>query len=395
MFRLVLAAAVALAAVASTPPATGAVVPNKRIVLFNGKDLTNLTPVGEGSAKTWSAKDGVLSCRGTPVGYIRTDGTYRDYRLHVEWRWPSSEGNSGVLVHCTGPDKVFPKCLEPQLKSGDAGHIYQIGATFKEAVARKDRFVPRQNPSSEYPLRQWNTYDIVCKDDTVTCFVNGVFQNHITGASVSGGQIGLQSEGAGIQFRNMYIEPIGAMVRLFNGRDLKGLKVVARGKPDQAKTLFSVVGGVLRCTGQPFGYIRTEGSYSNYELTVQWRWPDGAGNSGVLLHGAGADVIYPKSIECQLWAGKAGDFYLFRGATIKESAGRKRPLVPKQKPASEKVLGQWNTYRIVARGDTVACYVNGVLQNTATEASVTKGWICLQSEGKPVEFRDMFIRPLK
>ena len=64
-----------------------------------------------------------------------------------------------------------------------------------------------------------------------------------------------------------------------------------------------------------------------------------------------------------------------------------------EKP-SEKKLGEWNTYEIHCKGNTVKLIVNGVVQNIATELNITKGKIALQSEGTPIEFRNVYLTPL-
>jgi len=69
-------------------------------------------------------------------------------------------------------------------------------------------------------------------------------------------------------------------------------------------------------------------------------------------------------------------------------------VTPKKQQSSEKSAGQWNTYEIHCEKDTIRCYVNGVLQNEGTTATLTAGWICLQSEGSPIEFRNIYIEPL-
>ncbi len=188
-------------------------------------------------------------------------------------------------------------------------------------------------------------------------------------------------------------------IMLFNGKDLSGWKLyVPDGKIDP-HAVWSVKNGVIRCEGKPNGYIRTVRPYSNYRLHVEWRWPEKPTNSGVLLHMTGPDKIWPKSIECQLFAGNAGDFWLIGGTsitvdgrTVSSADGPTR--VKKKKPSSEKPPGQWNSYDIYCRGDTIRCLVNGVLQNYGTDASESIGRICLQSEGSPIEFRNIFIEPL-
>jgi hypothetical protein len=189
--------------------------------LFDGRTLTGWTPclaadAAVTPAQVWSVKDGVIRCEGKPNGYIRTNEEFSDYTLHVEWRWPETPTNSGVLLHVAGPDKVWPPCIEAQLQTGNAGDFITIGpgtginvngvqyTTPPDQVAMA---VAKQHPSSEKPAGQWNSYDIVCQDDTVRLYVNGVLQNTGTQASLKRGSICLQSEGSPIEFRNIYIKP--------------------------------------------------------------------------------------------------------------------------------------------------------------------------------------------
>jgi len=69
--------------------------------------------------------------------------------------------------------------------------------------------------------------------------------------------------------------------------------------------------------------------------------------------------------------------------------------VKKLKDSSEKPLGQWNNYDIICKDDWVVALVNGVLQNVATQCSVTSGKICLQSEGTPIECRNIWVELLE
>ena len=107
------------------------IVPKEKMMLWNGKDFTGWKLyTGEPDhdvMKTWSVKNGLLRCEGKPAGYMRTEKDYADYLIHVEWRWPEKGGNNGVLVHMSGEDKVWPKSLECQLFSGNAGDFWVIG----------------------------------------------------------------------------------------------------------------------------------------------------------------------------------------------------------------------------------------------------------------------------
>jgi len=193
------------------------VVPTEKIVLWNGKDFTGWTrflrDASQSVEDTWSVENGLLKCTGRPAGYMRTNTPYADYHLRVQWRWSAKPGNNGVLVHMSGDDKVWPRSLECQLASGNAGDFWVIdGLEFAEHAKGgsrvKGRRTTKLHESSEKPPGEWNQYDIICKDDWVVVMVNGVLQNVATKCSDKSGKICLQSEGAPIEYRNMSIEPL-------------------------------------------------------------------------------------------------------------------------------------------------------------------------------------------
>ncbi|MDX9973480.1 MAG: DUF1080 domain-containing protein [FCB group bacterium] len=182
---------------------------------------------------------------------------------------------------------------------------------------------------------------------------------------------------------------------LFNGKDLSGWKLYLGDKGPDPATVWSVKDGILHCTGKPSGYIRTEGAYRNYVLIVEWRWPAGEGNNGVLVHTSGPDEVWPKSIECQLHTGDAGDFWVIGGTDFAEHTDKSERRVPNKTDDTEKPLGEWNQMKIVANEDTLTVFVNDKEVNKATQTTVTGGAICLQSEGTPIEFRRVELQPLE
>jgi hypothetical protein len=192
-----------------------AISPTNKIELFDGKSLSGWTfatkDTNAVAAAIWSVTNSLIVCQGRPYGYARTLQTYRDYKLHVEWRWPDGPGNSGVFLHVNPPDKVWPMCFEAQLLAGSAGEIRCNGGSHvNEVTAANPKSVPRQQPSSEMPAGEWNSYDIVCRSNNIVVRVNGVLQNQVTGTSVSSGTIALQAEGKLVEFRNFYLEPLSA-----------------------------------------------------------------------------------------------------------------------------------------------------------------------------------------
>lgn len=186
-------------------------------------------------------------------------------------------------------------------------------------------------------------------------------------------------------------------ISLFNGKDLEGWKLFVPDKDVDTSTVWFVRGGVVHCTGVPFGYMRTEKEYENYRLTVEWRWPADPTNSGVFLHAQEPDKVWPLCIEAQLKHNSAGDFVAMGQSTrfneLPERAGFFGSVSKKGKSA-EKPAGEWNRYEILCDGDTIELRVNGQLMNRATGATLNKGHIALQSEGGPIEFREVVLTPL-
>lgn len=156
--------------------------------------------------------DGVVALSGKPAGYIATLTSYRNYRLHVEWRWSGQPGNAGVLLHISpGPlDRVWPLSVQVQTKHGSAGDLLPMaGARFAEAVsAGAVPIKARISPDSEKPVGEWNSVDIVARDGVVEVSVNGVVQNRASMLAPGMGRIGFQLEGTPYELRRVTLVPL-------------------------------------------------------------------------------------------------------------------------------------------------------------------------------------------
>jgi hypothetical protein len=185
------------------------------IQLFNGKNLDgwhiHLKDENANPNDVWKVQDGVIWCKGDPFGYLRTTRKFTDFKLVVEWKWPDNPTNSGVLLRMSEGDTIWPLCMEAQLKYQSAGDVVGMGCDFNENKSKEGQFfrhAPRKNESNETEPGEWNTYEILCKGDTLELTVNGLLQNKATGICVQEGYIGLQSEGSPIMFRNIKITPL-------------------------------------------------------------------------------------------------------------------------------------------------------------------------------------------
>jgi len=168
----------------------------------------------------WSEEEGVLICQGAPLGYLYTKREYGDFVLKLDWRWPPGKkpGNGGVLIRMTGWHKIWPKSLEAQLNTGNAGDFWGLdgynlsGPAERMRTAEHEQFGKLTNlkktENLENPPGEWNSYEIIAEGDTVTLIINGRQVNKATGCDLNPGRICLTSEGDEIHFRNVEITPI-------------------------------------------------------------------------------------------------------------------------------------------------------------------------------------------
>jgi hypothetical protein len=219
---IVLLALVSTAAVAAEP-----------VQLFNGRDLDGWfadVPAADDDpdiGPSFVVRDGMLVSLGTPLGHLLTEKEFSDYTLHVEYRFPKDGGNCGVLVHASTPRelyKMFPKSIEVQMHTGNAGDFWCIGENIEvpdmesrrprgEGQAfggtEKDaRRILNLTDDSEKPLGEWNTMIIRCEGDEIIVHVNGELVNHGTNCTASKGRIAVQAEGTEVEFRKIELTPI-------------------------------------------------------------------------------------------------------------------------------------------------------------------------------------------
>jgi hypothetical protein len=199
-------------------------VPVPQLVdLFNGKDLSGWVNVNT-DPDTWSVQDGILVCKGTPIGVMRSEKQYENFVLHIEWRHMEDGGNSGVFVWSgavPGERNRLPDGVEVQMldsnwlklrhaegQSPSPGYI--SGELFGVGGVNVVPDYPRGERSSSVEMRvkprgEWNTYDVVAVGGVIKLAINGKFVNGISGSTQRIGYLCLESEGSEIHFRNIKI----------------------------------------------------------------------------------------------------------------------------------------------------------------------------------------------
>lgn len=182
------------------------------IFLWNGKNLDGLNLIlqkkNPETGMPYKIENNVLHFFGNQTGYFRTKEKFSNYKLYVKWRWPeqNENGNSGVLIHIQLPDSVWPKCFQVQFKKDNAGDIIAMnGAVIQESIGKPKETALKYNPSNEKPEGEWNSCEIICRDDSILVYINNLLQNKGTKCNFSNGTIGFQLEGKSIEFRKIYV----------------------------------------------------------------------------------------------------------------------------------------------------------------------------------------------
>lgn len=175
--------------------------------------------------------------------------------------------------------------------------------------------------------------------------------------------------------------------------------------------------GTISCTGQPIGVMRTKKQFTNFELVVEWRHNKPAGNSGVFiwtipdsikaLEDKSSERRLPHGIEVQMLDLAYGgdmpaDWYTSHGDVFPVGDSKMAPFAPtspngiRSFPSAEttKPSGQWNHYYVRAINGEVRLWVNGTEVSGGNNCTPATGYLCLESEGSPIDFRNLKIREL-
>ena len=218
--------------------AADAIVPERIIPLFNGKDLSGWHPdvptkdTNPDAPDSFIVRDGMLVSLGRPRGHLLTDAAYRDYRLEVEYRFPGKPGNCGVLVHASrlrALSKMFPQSIEVQMNHTHAGDFWCIEENIEvpDMEARRPRKEGQKyggsegdarrilnlTDNSEKPLGEWNTMIVEARGRTLKVWVNGDLVNEGFNSTADRGQIAIQAEGAEVEFRRVQIGPLPSIAK--------------------------------------------------------------------------------------------------------------------------------------------------------------------------------------
>jgi 3-keto-disaccharide hydrolase len=177
-------------------------------------------------------------------------------------------------------------------------------------------------------------------------------------------------------------------------------------------------GEVLASTGQPIGVLRTRQTFTNFELVIEWRHLKAAGNSGVFawvpdhaLAQLKPGVLPEYGIEIQMLdhafreqyeksSGRKGDWFTTHGDVFAVGKSKLKPFAPVSPNGSRSFprkelsrgVGEWNYYYVRGINGEIRLWVNGEEVSGGSGADPHSGYLCLEAEGSPVEFRNIRVR---
>ncbi len=188
-----------------------------------------------------------------------------------------------------------------------------------------------------------------------------------------------------------------------------------------ASNTWSWTNTFVHCTGQPVGVIRSTMLMTNFELVVEWRHLRSGGNSGVFVWATPESIAalekgnprLPTGIEVQVLdhgytelyekqSGKKADWFTSHGDVFPTGSTRMKPFPPSSPNGQRsfprrnrsKGVGEWNHYYVRAINGEVRLWVNGEEVSGGTAITPAWGYLCLESEGAPVQFRGLRVRAL-
>jgi len=359
-------------------------------LLFDGKTLNGWRDYnGTDLTAPWVVENGTLAALGKgddANGYIVTDKEYENFELLFDWKI-SVGGNSGVLYHVVErPQYSVPYVTGPEFQVIDNEGFPGDLEDWQMACADYAMHIADPAKTKFKPVGEWNHSKIVFDNGHVEHWLNGEkvvefeawtddwFERKNSGKWENAPEYGLahrgvfalQDHGDRAWYRNIKILELPrkpkVVVDLFNGKDLHGWENYGTEK-------WYVEDGLLICESGPdkgYGYLATREYYNDFELTVDFK-QDADGNSGVFFRS-----YIEEGTKISGWQCEVAPPNLHTGG-IYESYGRGWLIKPSPENESALKMGEWNTMRIVANGDRVTTWLNGVEMIDLQDEKIGKG----------------------
>ena len=358
-------------------------------LLFDGQTLNGWRDYnGKALTAPWVVEDGTLAALGKGGdgnGYIVTEKEYENFELSFDWKI-SKGGNSGVLYHVVErPQYKVPYVTGPEFQVIDNEGYQGKLEDWQKACADYAMHVADPAKTKFKPVGEWNNSKIVFDNGHVEHWLNGEkvvefeawnddwFQRKNSGKWETAPEYGLahkgvfslQDHGDRSWYRNIKVRELPRKTKevdLFNGQDLHGWEVYGTEK-------WYVQDGLLICESGPdkgYGYLATREYYNDFDLTADFK-QDADGNSGIFFRSYIEDGTRISGWQCEVAPPNQ------HSGGIYESYGRGWLIQPPVEKESVLKMGDWNTMRLVVKGDQVTTWLNGTQMIDLKDENIGKG----------------------
>jgi len=352
--------------------------------IFDGTSLNGWTIEHEAEV---DVVDGCLRLK-AGHGWLRSDYRLRDFELHLEWKaLKSNDYDAGIFIRSSLVGKPFPEAgYQVNLLEGKEGNIPTLEGAESRGLVK--------------PAGEWNVFALRVVGETAELKINNQQAWKASGLKHLDGWLGFQVEvpnGGQFLFRNIEVTEINYKA-LFNGRDLAGWDGVG-GAADEC---WSVINGVLTCSGKKGPWLRSAEEYGDFNFRLDYLVSKG-GNSGVYVrvppdgnHHRENETQPPAGFEVQILDDTAPEHASLKdfqySASIYDFVGAK--------PRNSRPLGDWNSLEINCLDQRITTWHNGVqvTNMTADEFPLlalrsVKGYLGLQNHSTVVGLRHIRIGP--
>jgi hypothetical protein len=343
--------------------------------LFNGRDLTGWVPVNVAPG-TFFVRDNMIVTTGVPMGIMRTDRHYENFILELEWRHMVERGNAGLFVYSDplpAPGVPFSKSIEIQILDGDSpeglwtghGDIFSIhGARMipdRPHPKGWERCLPSERRA--HPFGQWNHYRVESRAGRLTLAVNGKVVSGASECRPRKGYLCLEAEGSECHFRNLRIRTLPTsnpppdqiasrdvdFRSLYTGVDLHGWAASPDHQPHWQPRDW-----ILASAGTGPDTLPSTETWTDAEFIVDWRI-QGGGSAGWIPRGA-----------------------------------------PTHEVRLESASNRWTRTHLTLRGDLLTVAHGDETPTQRRLPGVPRvGFVALRHHDRPVQFANLFVRPLE
>ena len=361
----------------------------------------------------WKVEGGELINDGKGA-YLTTDKDYGDIELFVDYK-TVPKGDSGIYLRGVPQVQIWDSTNESQFKIGadkGSGGLWNNSA----GTPGKDPLV-----LADKPFGEWNTFRIVQVGARTTVYLNGkLVVDHATMENYfdkerklplfAKGPIQLQTHGAEIRWRNVFVREIPAaeanellaargdegFYPVFNGKDLDGW--------DGANENYEVADGAIRCKQGKGGTLFTKDEYGDFSARLEFRLPPGGNNGLAIRYPGKGDAAYVGMCELQVLD---TEHEKYSKLDPRQAHGSAYGMAPAAR-GYLRPTGEWNFQEVTVKGPTIKVELNGsIILNTdlsqITEymansphpgKELAKGHFGFAGHGDAVEFRRVRIKPL-